>query len=177
MSLWFSRIVSALLLVIMTGQFRISVRTVMDPGLSFNNSLVDGVTPIMAVVNAVLLPFVVFLIYFANWGRLGWHVRAAALATFASGLGALAYVVASLSVRYPMPGNYMDVGLVFDAFFTAFLWFGVAFGVLLRWRHIRPNKWDGRLKCEGCDYDLTGNVSGTCPECGKAIPMPYNTLT
>ncbi|HEY3789955.1 MAG TPA: hypothetical protein VGL71_13940 [Urbifossiella sp.] len=23
--------------------------------------------------------------------------------------------------------------------------------------------------CEGCDYDLTGNLSGTCPECGMAI--------
>ncbi len=24
--------------------------------------------------------------------------------------------------------------------------------------------------CYGCGYDLTGNVSGTCPECGKPIP-------
>lgn len=25
-------------------------------------------------------------------------------------------------------------------------------------------------RCAACDYDLTGNVSGVCPECGKAIP-------
>ena len=24
--------------------------------------------------------------------------------------------------------------------------------------------------CQTCGYDLTGNVSGTCPECGKATP-------
>jgi predicted amidophosphoribosyltransferase len=24
--------------------------------------------------------------------------------------------------------------------------------------------------CERCEYDLTGNVSGICPECGTAIP-------
>jgi len=23
--------------------------------------------------------------------------------------------------------------------------------------------------CRGCDYDLTGNVSGRCPECGTPI--------
>ncbi|MCC6358656.1 MAG: hypothetical protein IT450_07930 [Phycisphaerales bacterium] len=23
--------------------------------------------------------------------------------------------------------------------------------------------------CSACGYDLTGNVSGTCPECGRAI--------
>jgi hypothetical protein len=25
-------------------------------------------------------------------------------------------------------------------------------------------------KCLTCGYDLTGNVSGTCPECGTAVP-------
>lgn len=25
------------------------------------------------------------------------------------------------------------------------------------------------LACEGCGYDLTGNTSGNCPECGKGI--------
>jgi predicted RNA-binding Zn-ribbon protein involved in translation (DUF1610 family) len=24
--------------------------------------------------------------------------------------------------------------------------------------------------CQTCGYDLTGNVSGVCPECGKPIP-------
>ena len=26
--------------------------------------------------------------------------------------------------------------------------------------------------CQNCGYDLTGNVSGVCPECGKAVKQP-----
>jgi hypothetical protein len=26
--------------------------------------------------------------------------------------------------------------------------------------------------CRACDYDLTGNVSGVCPECGLEIMAP-----
>ena len=35
--------------------------------------------------------------------------------------------------------------------------------VMLRRRAVDPNR------CRACDYDLTGNVSGICPECGAAI--------
>ena len=27
----------------------------------------------------------------------------------------------------------------------------------------------GNLACEDCQYDLTGNISGVCPECGRSI--------
>jgi hypothetical protein len=27
--------------------------------------------------------------------------------------------------------------------------------------------------CPACGYNLTGNLSGTCPECGKAVPAEY----
>jgi hypothetical protein len=27
-------------------------------------------------------------------------------------------------------------------------------------------------QCASCGYDLTGNTSGVCPECGKAMPSP-----
>jgi hypothetical protein len=30
--------------------------------------------------------------------------------------------------------------------------------------------------CATCSYDLTGNTSGTCPECGTALPTPAKTL-
>lgn len=29
--------------------------------------------------------------------------------------------------------------------------------------------------CSICGYNLTGNVSGVCPECGKAIESPTET--
>jgi hypothetical protein len=39
-------------------------------------------------------------------------------------------------------------------------------GVLLLWRHRRRRR-PGH--CHECDYDLTGNVSGRCPECGTSV--------
>jgi hypothetical protein len=32
-----------------------------------------------------------------------------------------------------------------------------------------------RKLCPNCVYDLTGNTSGTCPECGSRIPPPAMT--
>ncbi len=161
----------------MVVQLWTDLRTVMDPGLAFRSSIVDGVTPVVAVVNAGLLPFVAFLVYFANWGRWGRQVRVAVGAVCVTGLASLAYIVASLSVRYSLPGNYIDVELVVAAFSTAFLWFGVILGVFVRLRRIRPYKWDAHPQCEDCDYDLTGNVSGRCPECGKSLGTLDNVST
>lgn len=31
------------------------------------------------------------------------------------------------------------------------------------------NRADKHLRCRTCDYDLTGNASGVCPECGTQI--------
>ncbi|MCC7291691.1 MAG: hypothetical protein IT449_06490 [Phycisphaerales bacterium] len=28
-------------------------------------------------------------------------------------------------------------------------------------------------RCADCEYDLTGNVSGRCPECGWRLPLRY----
>ena len=43
------------------------------------------------------------------------------------------------------------------------LWCGLTVFGYRRLRHRRR-----RGLCERCGYDLTGNVSGTCPECGTA---------
>jgi hypothetical protein len=37
---------------------------------------------------------------------------------------------------------------------------------IVRWRRLRRRP--PTNTCGGCGYDLTGNVSGVCPECGKA---------
>ena len=37
------------------------------------------------------------------------------------------------------------------------------------WRDRRVPS-DGMPRCAKCEYNLTGNVSGICPECGTAIP-------
>jgi hypothetical protein len=39
----------------------------------------------------------------------------------------------------------------------------IAAGVVHRRNRPKPNR------CRNCEYDLTGNVSGVCPECGVAV--------
>jgi len=50
--------------------------------------------------------------------------------------------------------------------------FGIPTGLLwtFRERDLPPNA------CEHCGYDLTGNVSGRCPECGTPLQEPPATL-
>lgn len=75
------------------------------------------------------------------------------------------------SVRYVTANNKNAVRLVFRA-----LWLTlhsallathptIAFtrGPMLRWRRRRKG-W-----CLKCGYDLTGNVTGACPECGARV--------
>ncbi len=45
--------------------------------------------------------------------------------------------------------------------------------LVLAWRRtIDPYDEEGHPRCVGCGYNLTGNVSGICPECGR----PCDTL-
>jgi len=46
---------------------------------------------------------------------------------------------------------------------TGFLWYGD----LTRWIRVRCSTPPGH--CQHCGYNLTGNVSGRCPECGEKI--------
>ena len=46
------------------------------------------------------------------------------------------------------------------------------FVVLLAWSYVLFRWWKRRVRpghCAGCGYDLTGNVSGVCPECGLSV--------
>ena len=55
-------------------------------------------------------------------------------------------------------------------------WFPCTLTVILPaiwlWRYRRDRRMptDGMPHCATCDYNLTGNVSGICPECGTPIP-------
>ncbi len=48
-------------------------------------------------------------------------------------------------------------------FICVFGWLSIGFGWWTQSEEPRPGH------CETCDYDLTGNTSGTCPECGTPI--------
>jgi len=43
------------------------------------------------------------------------------------------------------------------------------------YRHYRPLPPSDGNACLTCEYDLTGNESGTCPECGTVISESVNT--
>ncbi len=157
-------------LYVVTGQFVISAGIAFDPKVSFSPLLVDGVTAEVAICEALLLPVVVFLVYFAYWGRLGWQVQAAIMGLALSGAACLAYLISALIVRYPLPGNYVNAQLIVAAVSTFVLWSALAIGVQLRWQTLKRRLRDFWNRCAMCQYDLTGNVSGVCPECGREIP-------
>ena len=52
-------------------------------------------------------------------------------------------------------------------------YFGAAF-VLARWAYDgtygKRKRWIRASRCGRCGYNLTGNTSGRCPECGQPLP-------
>ena len=97
-----------------------------------------------------------------------WFVRGAAATAAASGCCA-AYCVACLT---PLPPGFpvvahamMILSLAAVPCILAFAFYGVLthfFG---------PRGESGAApRCQTCGYNLTGNVSGICPECGEPIP-------
>ena len=44
---------------------------------------------------------------------------------------------------------------------------GVVAGTFYTWRTLHPNPRTLPGHCSKCGYDLTGNESGVCPECGS----------
>ena len=48
---------------------------------------------------------------------------------------------------------------------------GVLWAILGFWASLRYGWGYPKGHCARCGYDLTGNVSGRCPECGAAVPQ------
>jgi hypothetical protein len=52
----------------------------------------------------------------------------------------------------------------------------ITIGCLVGWRTHRKNvRVADATHCRQCGYDLTGNVSGRCPECGEAVAATDST--
>lgn len=69
----------------------------------------------------------------------------------------------------PMIGGFLGTSVVLMVFV------GPVIGVLVAALLIRKIDRDQAYPpgtCRSCGYDLTGNVSGRCPECGQEIPKP-----
>lgn len=76
---------------------------------------------------------------------------------------------------YCAPRSSTDaIAMVFIPFVSAML-FGVSL-ILHKviTRIINLNVAEGPPGCPTCDYDLTGNVSGRCPECGTPVTREDN---
>lgn len=67
-------------------------------------------------------------------------------------------------------GTLLCIGLFFEgvggSYFLIPLAALLAIPVAILWRLDRPRVVPGH--CSVCGYDLTGNTSGRCPECGEA---------
>lgn len=65
-------------------------------------------------------------------------------------------------------GQTIDPPMIAAGVWIAAITLGVLIGYLSR-RLDQPRRWAAEGKCTTCGYDLTGNVSGTCPECGTKL--------
>ncbi len=100
-----------------------------------------------------------------NWVRYTLVVWALALAAVAAYERTLAgHTTAETLARLGQPAVIVGGAILalWLAFFTGMLILSQAFERRQQIRHT--------TRCGGCRYDLTGNQSGTCPECGMPIP-------
>lgn len=70
-----------------------------------------------------------------------------------------------LSLFHDVPDGVTQIDFAYWRCAALFLVLPAAW--LIRRLLIRPCSFDGR--CAACGYNLTGNVSGVCPECGMPV--------
>ncbi len=63
-------------------------------------------------------------------------------------------------------GEGLQALRIWGPYFTVAGLFAGAIVYTRRWRKLRNNM----EECRQCGYNLTGNVSGKCPECGSPVP-------
>ena len=81
--------------------------------------------------------------------------------------------VALISYDWDMGTGLRWRPLAFGGKWSDVPWQGPASGLVFGLIALRvPPRRPSPGLCPSCRYDLTGNVSGTCPECGKAIIPP-----
>ncbi len=88
-----------------------------------------------------------------------------------AGLAAMVAVGLMTGLALAMPGQILAIGL-FVPVGVAVLVVGIAFvrTVHLDWRIARNRARRQAGLCQRCAYDLRGNLSGRCPECGEESP-------
>jgi len=120
-----------------------------------------------------LIPFVVLALTMRAYAANG--TRRMCFAMCLSGLvGILALMIpAHVGVWYPLygPGRMSSTAVIAFFFIPFYCIVTLFFGLLIGWL-VSRHRWfqaypEGH--CQRCGYDLRGNVSGLCPECGSNI--------
>ena len=89
--------------------------------------------------------------------------------------GFIDFPVAMLNISGVSPWLFESLSLPGDGGATPFMVLGTVFyaavgvGAELGVTHWRQSRSRRPEACGNCDYDLTGNESGVCPECGTPI--------
>ncbi len=132
---------------------------------TFAKSEKAGLTAIQAVVNLLLFPLVLYVVYFMNFGKTPKQARIAALSFLFILMPCLADLL--YAFRPSLPGGYIDFELVISAAMPLFFGGFLLCGTIVRWRTIRAASPEKQYpRCEGCGYNLTGLTEPRCPECG-----------
>jgi hypothetical protein len=84
------------------------------------------------------------------------------------GLSAWMFVLQQLVTVRPYPNLKRDSAIWSIALGLAALVF-LFLGVSSHWKAVRKRDRLANGKCGDCGYDLNGNISGACPECGETI--------
>jgi hypothetical protein len=74
----------------------------------------------------------------------------------------------------PLPPTYKFKGYIaFPAVWMIVFWLLLPTLWFILWlrRRLSPDP----LACRTCGYNLTGNISGVCPECGTPVPLPVKS--
>ncbi len=83
----------------------------------------------------------------------------------------LAYVTSYVRRTWYWPIQATDLRMLSVAIYSCLIVVGM--GLACRWTPCVVSWFKSTNRsgfCSNCEYNLTGNVSGTCPECGVAIP-------
>ena len=88
-------------------------------------------------------------------------IRSRVLAVLISATVSITVFLAIATARMGYLDPFFPIALVYGGFWAGVIAFVV--GVVVN--HLRGRHPPGH--CQQCGYNLTGNVSGKCPECGK----------
>jgi hypothetical protein len=82
---------------------------------------------------------------------------------------AIPMTIAGTVVAFASPSDPKGIPSPLQLMASAIAIFGALWWLMQVFEEANQIDWPPPGCCPRCDYDLTGNLSGRCPECGKKI--------